>query len=314
MEKRKTALVTGGAGYLGSHLSKSLKRDGWNVVIYDIVQPTHNYCDIYVNADVRDRNELSKVFRRIKVDTVFHLAGRIEVSESKLNPTEFWEVNVGGTVNVLNAMNQYGVKNIIFSSSAGVYQPSFYPLTEDDATSNNNPYSNTKHASEIAIQDSGLNYVIFRYFNLAGADPEGEFGECHQPETHLIPRIFQNLNKFIINGNDYNTPDGTCIRDYIHVTDVANAHLRGAQYLNNGEESKIINLGVGKGYSILEIIKLIEQITGEKVNYSFSKRRAGDPESLIANSSLAEKLLTFKPKYDIVDIIRTAHNWHKTND
>lgn len=314
MEKRRTALVTGGAGYLGSHLSKALKRDGWNVVVYDIVKPKHDYCDIYIDADIRDRHELTRVFDRINIDTVFHLAGRIEVGESVINPTEFWEVNVGGTTNVLNAMKYWGVQNILFSSTAGVYWAGSGPIPENEIIVNNNPYSNTKHACENAIEDSGLNYLIFRYFNLAGADPEGELGECHQPETHLIPRILQNLNNFTINGNDYNTPDGTCIRDYIHVSDVADAHLYGAYHLKRGGESQILNLGTGKGYSILEIIKLVEQITGKKVEYSFLPRRKGDPESLIADASLAEKILTFKPNYDIVDIIQTAYHWHKKYD
>lgn len=314
MEKRKTALVTGGSGYLGSHLSKALKIDGWNVVNYDIVKPTHEYCDLYVDGDIRDQYEIKKLFDRIQVDTVFHLAGRIEVGESKIHPTEFWHVNVGGTSNLLNSMSYWGVKNIVFSSSAGVYSAGPNALSESSALAHNNPYSNTKMACEQAIQDSGLNYIIFRYFNLAGADPAGELGECHKPETHLIPRIFQNLNNFTVNGNDYNTLDGTCIRDYIHVSDVADAHLYGAYYLRDGGKSKILNLGTGKGYSILEIIQLVEKITGEKVNFKFLPRREGDPDCLIADASLAEKVLTFRPNYDIVDIIETAYNWHKKHD
>lgn len=314
MEKRKTALVTGGSGYLGSHLSKTLKRDGWNVVNYDIARPTHDYCDLYVDADIRDSNEIRKVFDRINVDTVFHLAGRIEVGESKLHPTEFWHVNVGGTVNLINAMTYWGVKNIIFSSSAGIYLHSSNPITEDDTLSFNNPYANTKLVCENAIRDSGLNYIIFRYFNLAGADPEGDLGESHFPETHLIPRIFQNLNSFTVNGNDYDTPDGTCIRDYIHVSDVADAHLHGAYYLKNGGDSKILNLGTGKGYSVLEIINLVEKVTGQKVNYKVLPRREGDPKCLVADATLAKNLLTFQPNFDIVDIIETAYKWHVKND
>lgn len=314
MEKRKTALVTGGSGYLGSHLSKTLKRDGWNVVNFDILRPTHEYCDLYVDGDICDSYEVRSIFDKIDIDTVFHLAGRIEVGESKIHPTEFWHVNVGGTTNLLNAMSYWGIQDIIFSSTAGVYPERDYPLTENELVVHNNPYANTKIACEQAIKDSGLDYIIFRYFNLAGADPEGNLGECHLPETHLIPRILQNLNNFTINGNDYNTPDGTCIRDYIHVSDVADAHLYGAYYLKNGGNSKTLNLGTGKGYSILEIIKLIEEITGEKVNYNFLPRREGDPKCLIADASLAEQVLTFRPNYDIVDIIETAYKWHKKND
>ena len=314
MEKRRTALVTGGSGYLGSHLSKTLKRDGWNVVNYDIVRPKHEYCDLYVDGDIRDQFEIKKIFDKVNINTVFHLAGRIEVGESIFHPTEFWHVNVGGTVNLLNAMSYWGIRNIIFSSSAGVYLDSSNPLSENDSLSYNNPYANTKLVCENAIKDSGLNYLIFRYFNLAGADPEGELGECHIPETHLIPRILQNLNSFTINGNDYDTPDGTCVRDYIHVSDVAEAHLKGAHYLNNGGKSEILNLGAGQGYSILEIIKFVEEITGEKVNYKFLPKRIGDPKSLIADSTLAKKVLTFEPRHTIIDILKTAYNWHKKHD
>lgn len=314
MEKRRTALITGGTGYLGSHLSKSLKLDGWNVVNYDIVSPKHDYCDLYIHGDIRDQYEVKKIFDRINIDTVFHLAGRIEVGESRIHPTEFWHVNVGGTVNLLNAMSYWGVKKIIFSSTAGVYNDVLGPLSETYPLFPNNPYSNTKLACENAIIESGLNYIIFRYFNLAGADPDGELGERHVPETHLIPRILQNLNNFEINGNDYDTADGTCVRDYVHVSDVANAHVLAAKYLDAGNESKILNLGTQKGYSILEIIKLVEEISGKKVNYKFMPRREGDPKSLIADSKLAKQVLNFHPKHDIVDILKTAYNWHKKND
>lgn len=309
--ENKTALITGGAGYLGSHLSKALKKSGWRTFVYDKVKPTHDYADLCEVADIRDRNSLENVFRKIKFDTVFHLAGRIEVGESFNEPTEFWEVNTGGTVSLLNMMKKYDVKNIVYSSTAGVYMSGGSNIPETECTTNNHVYGNTKLASEYAIEDSGLNYVIFRYFNLAGADPDGEMGENHDPETHLIPQILKNLNNFKMFGDDYTTPDGTCVRDYVHVSDVAEAHTLAANYLSNNNESLIINLGTGKGHSIKEIISLIESELGLKVNYTVLPRRKGDPDWLVANSNLANKVLNFKCRYDIIDIIRTAYNWHK---
>ena len=221
----KTALITGAAGYLGSHLAKSLKKSGWRVVGLGHKRHTMNeYIDIMHYADVRNMNDVDDLFSRIKFDTVFHLAARIEAGVSVKEPTEFYSVNTGGTCNVINAMVRHGVKNIVFSSTAAVYKASNKPLKEDDEKFDNSPYGNSKLCAETAIKASGLNYVIYRYFNLTGADPEGEFGEAHEPETHLIPRLIQNLNNFQINGEDYKTPDGTCVRDYVHVTDIADAH------------------------------------------------------------------------------------------
>ena len=312
MENRRTALITGGSVYLGSHLSKALKADGWNVVIYDKVYPKHKYCDLYSCGDIRDRRELTVLFDKIKFDTVFHLAGRIEVGESNLHPTEFCDVNVGGTATLLNIMNYWGVKNIVFSSTAGVYVPNNKPLNENSEIAGNSVYASTKIACENMIKDSGFNYIIFRYFNLAGADPKAEIGENHSPETHLIPRILQNLNNVTINGNDYSTPDGSCIRDYVHVCDVADAHVKAAYHLLNKNGSQILNLGTGQGHSIFEIIKLVEEITKQKVEYTVLPRREGDGDCLIADASLAKSILSFNPKYDINEIIKTAYRWEKT--
>lgn len=309
--ENKTALITGGSGYLGSHLSKALKKSGWRTFVYDIKEPKHNYADMCEVADIRDRNALENVFRRVKFDTVFHLAGRIEVGESYKEPTEFWEVNTAGTAILLNCMKKYNVNNIVYSSTAGVYLSGGRTIPETECTTNNHVYGNTKQASEYAIEDSGLNYVIFRYFNLAGADEDSEMGEDHEPETHLIPKILRNLNNFEIFGDDYPTPDGTCIRDYVHVSDVAEAHILASEYLNKGNKSQIINLGTGKGHSILEIISLIESQLNLKVNYTVLPRRKGDPDSLVANSNLAKEVLHFECKRDIIDIIKTAYNWHR---
>lgn len=309
----RTALITGGSGYLGSHLSKKLKQQGWKVIILDRkIGPTHPYVDSFYCGDVRNRFILEDIFKNNLIDVVFHLAGRIEVGESVNNPTEFWEVNVGGTVAVLNMMKKFDVNKIVFSSTAGVYLTGgVMEIPEDECTTNNNPYSNSKMSCEYAIEDSGLKYVIFRYFNLAGADPDGEMGECHEPETHLIPRILQNLNTVEVYGNDYDTPDGTCVRDYVHVCDVVDAHMEAIKYLDNSGESGVFNLGSGVGYSVLDIIKTVKKVTNKKVNYTIMPRREGDPSHLVADITKAKTILNFNPKHDISSIVKSAYEWEE---
>ena len=212
-------------------------------------------------------------------------------------------------------MKFWGVQNIVYSSTAGVYESKKDAIKEDDKVNPmNNPYAASKYSAELAIRLSGVNYVIFRYFNLAGADPENEMGECHEPETHLIPRILQNLNNFTINGNNYDTPDGTCIRDYVHVTDIAEAHSDAGKYLLNGGKSTVMNLGTGQGLSILQVINELEKVTGKKVNYTVQPRRSGDADSLIADISLAREVLNYRPKYDIMTILETAYKWQTSNE
>jgi len=310
----KSALVTGASGYLGSHLCKYLKKNGWNVIGLDIKHPEHQHWDIFEFCDVRDRQELDGVFFHHKIDAVFHLAGRIEVGESMKDPTEFWEVNVAGTCMVLNCMKHYGVEYIIYSSTAGVYWPSKRLISETEAVLNNHVYGSSKHAAENAIEDSGIKHIIFRYFNLAGADPENDIGENHSPETHLIPRILQNLNSFELYGDDYDTPDGSCIRDYVHVSDVAEAHISGVEYLMNGGDSQVLNLGTGIGHSNYEIINLIIDELGLPVKYKVKARRQGDPDQLVADITLAQKVLNYQPKHDILSILKTAYEWHKEYD
>ena len=317
----KTALVTGSSGYLGSHLCKYLKQSDWKVVAIDIVRPKHFYYDVFQYVDVRNHEVINYLFLKTKIDAVFHMAGRIEIGESVKDPTEFWEVNTGGTCIILNAMKKHGVKYFVYSSTAGVYKPDRInklfdiPISEmDDVTFDHNPYSASKLASENAIKQSGINYMIFRYFNLAGADEELDIGENHEPETHLIPRIFQNLNNFELYGDDYDTEDGSCVRDYVHVTDVAKAHITGLAYLMSGGQSALMNLGTGKGHSNLEIINLIKDKLNLPVKYIVVSRRQGDPDSLVADINLAQKVLQFKPRYDIMDILQTAYDWHLRND
>jgi len=302
-------LVTGVAGYLGSHLSKRLKQEGWYVIGVDIQQPTHANFSRFYRVNVLDFNSLEEIFHNKKIDVVFHLAGLIEVGQSVKHPTQYWENNVGGTVRVLAAMKRHNCNKIIFSSTAGLYWASNIPIKENEAIVSNNPYANSKHACEMAIEDSGIDYIIFRYFNLAGSG--GDVGEDHKPETHLIPRILQNLNSFEVYGGDYYTHDGTCIRDYVHVEDVVDAHIEAVNYLNDGRPSEIINLGAGVGYSVKEIIQTVEKVTLKKVNYTISPRRKGDPESLVASIEKAKNLLNYSPKHDITSIIQSAFEWEK---
>lgn len=302
-------MVTGFSGYLGSHLSKKLKEEGWFVIGLDKQLPKHNYWDRRWMADILDFNTLEEIFDNHKIDIVFHLAGLIEVGESVKHPTQFWENNVGGTVRLLAAMKRHHCDKIIFSSTAGLYWAGGVPLVENEAIINNNPYSNSKHACEMAIEDSGIQHIIFRYFNLAGSG--GDVGEDHQPETHLIPRILQNLNSFEIYGDDYDTPDGTCVRDYVHVEDVVDAHIEAIKYLEEGKPSEIINLGAGVGYSVKEIIQTIEKVTLKKVKYTISPPRLGDPEFLVASIEKAKTLLNYSPKHDITSIIKSAFEWEK---
>jgi len=315
----RKALVTGGSGYLGSHLAKALKKAGYYTVCFDIKTPQNDlYWDVYHPGDIRSYQDLNRVFTNWTPDIVFHLAGRIEVGESVLQPEEFWDVNVGGTCNLLNTMRKFDVSNIVYSSTAGLYRPQFTTLSEKSEVANNNPYANSKYAAECAIRDSSLNHIIFRFFNLSGADPDGEMGELHEPETHLIPLMFKSLNnteKFIVNGDSYNTIDGTCIRDYVHVSDVADAHVLADNYLQTKYKNQptLFNLGLGKGYTILEVIREAQSELGIQINYDIGKKRKGDPARLVANIDLAKECLKFKPKHDLKSILKTAYNWYDRN-
>ena len=316
----RTALVTGGAGYLGSHLAKALKQAGYYTFCFDLKLPENKkYWNNQIMGDIRSREDLDEVFEKFdrihkqKFDVVFHLAGLIEVGESVNEPEEYWQTNVGGTCNLLTTMKAYNVRNIVYSSTAGLYRSTGTDLSEKDQIAENNPYANSKHAAECAIRNSTMNYVIFRFFNLAGADPECEMGECHDPETHLIPAMFENLNNFVINGDGYRTVDGTCVRDYVHVSDVADAHILADNYLQTrlANQPRLFNLGTGKGHTILQVIDAAEKELNIKVNYSFGPRREGDPPRLVAIPDLAKTFLNFKPKHNLTSILRTAYNWYE---
>jgi UDP-glucose 4-epimerase len=312
MKNLKTALITGGSGYLGSHLAKSLKLSGWYVIVLDKKITLNKYVDLFIPGDVCDENILNYIFSSADVDVVFHLAGRIEVGLSSKEPSNFWMNNVAGTIKLIQYMELFNIRNIVYSSSAAVYRPSINKLTEqDEVTLDNSVYGATKLVSENIIKNSGINHIIFRYFNLAGADIDGEMGEDHDPETHLIPQILGNLNNFQIYGGNYKTEDGTCVRDYIHVSDVAEAHVLASNHLLNNKPSNILNLGTGRGFSVLQVVRLVNDYLNKDVRFSIQSRREGDPDRLVADATLAGKILTFNPKYDIVDIIQSANKWYE---
>ena len=316
-------LVTGGAGYIGSHTAHALKRKGYEVIIYDNLSTGHQTLADgfeFVNADLADTAKLKSVLTR--VDAVMHFAAHAYVGESGTNPRKYFHNNVLTGITLLDAVVEAKIRKFIFSSTCAVYGiPDKVPITEDTTRNPVNPYGATKLAFEYALESYarayGFHYVSFRYFNASGADENGTVGELHEPETHLIPVAFEAIRgkrkALEIYGTDYPTPDGTCIRDYIHVSDLAEAHVLGLEYLEKGD-STVLNLGTGQGYSVREVISAIEQISGKKVPATTSARRPGDPAHLIAYPAKAEKLLNWKAQRSLEQIVSTAWNWsEKTN-
>ncbi len=313
-----SVLVVGGAGYIGSHATHALKRRGYDVIVYDNLSTGHAaLADGFelVVGDISDHGKLSQVLRR--VDAVMHFAAFAYVGESVVNPRKYFKNNVQDGLTLLNAVIDAKVPRFIFSSTCAVYGvPDKVPITEKTLRAPVNPYGASKLAFEHALEAYGhaygLRYVSFRYFNAAGADESGKIGEIHTPETHLIPSVFQAIRgergALEIFGDDYPTPDGTCIRDYVHVNDLAEAHVLGMEYLEKGT-SAVLNLGTGRGHSVREVISTIERATGRKAPTCAAPRRAGDPAALVADPSLAEKLLNWKAKYSLDQIVGTAWNW-----
>jgi len=321
-------LVVGGAGYIGSHVVKDLCGQNYHVIVYDnlseghreAVTPLQISADDFIHGDINDSKALDKVFEKNKIDAVMHFAAYAYVGESVVNPEKYYKNNVAATINLLSSMLKHNVKNIIFSSSCTTYGiPQYTPIDENHPQNPISPYGSSKLMVEKIIADYnkayGLKYMIFRYFNAAGAHPDGSIGESHKTETHLIPLVLKTLtgeNKSIaIFGTDYDTPDGTCVRDYIHVCDLAAAHRISLEMLFSGKESKYINLGNGVGFSVREIISLCEEITGMKVPVTVTERRPGDPPFLTASSNYKKDMPDFTPRYDIYDIIKTAWEWEK---
>ncbi|MCU1270274.1 MAG: UDP-galactose 4-epimerase [Acidobacteriaceae bacterium] len=311
-------LVVGGAGYIGSHAAHVLRRKGYDVIIYDNLCTGHKELaegfELIV-GDIADTAKIAKVLTRC--DSVMHFAAHAYVGESVQNPKKYFHNNVTAALTLLDTVMESRVRKFIFSSTCAVYgNPVKVPITESNPRQPVNPYGATKLAFENALEAYGrayaLRFVSFRYFNAAGADESGKIGESHDPETHLIPLIFQAAQgkraALDIFGDDYPTADGTCIRDYIHVTDLAEAHVAGLEYLAKGE-SAAMNLGTGEGCSVKDVVAAVERISGSKVPTHIAERRMGDPPELVADPSLAEKLLKWKAKRSLDEIISTAWKW-----
>lgn len=320
-----TTLVLGGLGYIGSHTVFELIEKGEDVVIVDNlltghIEAKHENARFY-KGDIRDKAFLVDLFKKEKIDSIIHFAASSLVGESMENPLKYYDNNMYGTMVLLQAMVECGIKNIVFSSTAATYgEPENIPILETDKTEPTNTYGETKLSMEKMFKWAslahGINYVSLRYFNASGAHKSAKIGEAHDTETHLIPLILQvpNNKREAINifGDDYNTPDGTCIRDYIHVSDLAQAHILALEYLSKGNKSDIFNLGNGIGFSVLEVIEAARRVCSHKIPAKICPKRAGDPAKLIASSVKAREVLGWKPKYtDIEEIIQTAWNWHK---
>ncbi len=316
-------LVTGGAGYIGSHTVKELLKRKYEVVVFDNLSTGHRELvrgGYLVQADLRSLEEVRKVFRRYRVEAVMHFAALMQVGESYADPQKYYLHNLISSLNLLQAMLEAGVKHLIFSSSAAVYgQPSEIPIREDHPLQPINPYGASKFMVERILPDYdrayGLKYISLRYFNAAGADPEGELGEWHDPETHLIPNFLLYLQGrnpgFQVFGRDFPTSDGTAIRDYIHVTDLAAAHVLALEKLKSEQNSQVVNLGSSRGYSVLEVIRTAEKVTGRQASLKFGPRRPGDVPVLLASSERAETWLGWRREHsDLEFIIQTAWKWH----
>ena len=320
-------LVLGGAGYIGSHTAVELLESGHDVVIVDSLITGYEAAvpegASFYQGDIRDYDFLNDLFKKEAIDAVIHFAAFSLVGESVTDPLKYYENNLYGTKVLLKAMIDNGVNKIVFSSTAATYgEPENIPILEDDRTCPTNPYGETKLAMEKMMKWSanayGLKYVSLRYFNACGAHKNAKIGEAHNPESHLIPLVLQVPNgkreSVSIYGTDYDTPDGTCIRDYIHVTDLAKAHILAVEYLMKGGESNVFNLGNGVGYSVREVIETARKVTGHPIPAVEIPRRAGDPARLVASGEKAKAVLGWKPEItELEDIIRSAWAWHSSH-
>lgn len=315
-------LVTGGAGYVGSHCVRALQRAGYDVWVYDNLSCGHRQAvpaGRLIVGELENGSQLESELRQRKIEAVLHFAAVAEVGESVVNPQKYYVNNVIGTLNLLNAMRAADVRKLVFSSTTATYgAPKKVPITEEEPQQPISPYGFSKLVVERALGDYahayGLGYAALRYFNAAGADPSGELGEDHKPESHLIPITLQvalgQRAEITIFGDDYDTPDGTCIRDYVHVNDLADAHLRALDRLEAGKGLKL-NLGSGNGFSVREVIDAARRITGRPIAEKIGPRRPGDPPRLIADSSQARKVLGWEPQFDNIEaIVATAWKWH----
>lgn len=316
-------LVCGGAGYIGSHMAKTLARAGCKVTVFDNLSTGHRAAVQWgelVEGDLLDKEALERLFEAHRFDAVMHFCALSQVAESVRDPYTYYRNNVVGTLNLLDAMRHAGVERLVFSSTAAVYGvPTTDKLDESHTTLPINPYGASKLMVETMLEDAagayGLRSAVLRYFNAAGADPEGDIGESHTPETHLIPNVLLHAlgmgGSLKVFGDDYTTRDGTCVRDYVHVNDLAAAHMLAMHHLDNHEGAHRFNLGNGSGCTVMEVIEAARKVTGKSISFSLAPRRVGDPPVLVADSKRAVEVLGWRPSFvDISAIIETAWHWH----
>jgi UDP-glucose 4-epimerase len=322
---KMSVLVTGGAGYIGSHAVRTLLDHGHTVTVLDDLSHGHRAAvdarATFIEASTGDRAKVLQVLQQNKIEAVLHFAADIEVGESVKNPGKYYENNFSNSLRLLSAMQAAGVKKLVFSSTAAVYgEPAQNPILETQPRAAINPYGKSKMMTEMAIEDeskaSGLRYAILRYFNVAGASPDGTIGEDHQPESHLLPRILaaaRDGSPVRIYGTDYATADGTCVRDYVHVSDLVDAHLLALQKIERGS-GEIYNVGSENGFSVREVIQACEKVTAKKLSVFAEGRRGGDSAVLVASSKKIRENLGWKPQYpDLATIVQHAWNWHVTH-
>mgnify|MGYP006284971705 CR=1 FL=1 len=321
---KSVVLITGGAGYIGSHSNKLFSNEGYETVVFDNLSNGHRELAAYgtfFSGDLTSPEDIQRCLRTYSVESVIHFAGFAYVGESVEKPALYYRNNIVSTLNLLDCMRECGVHNIVFSSTCSTYGiPQEVPITEDHPQHPINPYGRSKLTVEHILKDYeqayGIQHVILRYFNVAGADPDGEMGEWHVPETHLIPLVIEAAKGtrpgIDIYGTDYDTPDGTCIRDYIHVADLSNAHVRAMEYMLDSGKSDCFNLGNGNGFSVREVVGAVEDVTGVRVRTRDVQRRPGDPPVLISSAEKAEQTLDWRKKYpDLETIIEHAWVWHR---
>lgn len=316
-------LIVGGAGYIGSHTNKLLSQKGYSIVVFDNLVTGHRdfvkWGEFFL-GDLADKERLRLCFKKFQIEAVMHFSAFALVGESVIDPARYYQNNVINTLNLLGMMREFQVQYFIFSSSCAVYgKPKELPLTEDHPRNPISPYGRTKFMIEEILKDYdrayGMKHINLRYFNAAGADPDGEIGERHSPETHLIPLVLLaalGINQDIkIFGTDYPTKDGTCLRDYIHVSDLAEAHIKALEHLRTTSKSDSFNLGIEKGYSVREVIDTVREVSGRKIKVVETGRRPGDPPKLISSSQKVRRVLGWEPRYaDLKSIVETALNWH----
>ena len=321
----KNILVAGGAGYIGAHTCLDLSSKGFTPIVYDNLSNGHaefvKWGTLEV-GDIRDRSKLDEVLRKYKPLAIIHFAAAIEVGESVRDPGAYYDNNVGGTITLLRAAQAAGIDKVVFSSTCATYGvPSSIPMNEAHAQLPINPYGRSKLIVEQILKDldlyQGFQSFILRYFNAAGADPEGRIGEWHSPETHAIPIAIETAlgrrPHFQVLGTDYDTRDGSCVRDFVHVLDLADAHTRAIEHLLNNGTSHALNLGTGHGTTVKELLATVQQVVGRDFNIQYGPRRDGDSPALVADNALAKRTIGWSPRHDLQSIIDTAWNWHSNH-